>query len=200
MFDDLTASINAQSAVHLTPEEVAAGFLRVANENMSKPIRALTEARGYRTSTHNLSCFGGAGGQHACAIARNLGIHSVLVHKYSSVLSAYGIALANIGTDVTEPCSLFLSKDTLSSLVQRVDALKQKATEVLTKQGVGAKDIEYFAYLNLRYEGTDTSLMIPEPADGDFVAAFTARHKREFSFVSDKRLIVDGESLSREQD
>ena len=90
LFDELTISINKKSAVRLTREEVAAGFLRVANENMSKPIRALTEARGYRTSTHNLSCFGGAGGQHACAIARNLGIHSVLVHKYSSVLSAYG--------------------------------------------------------------------------------------------------------------
>ena len=202
LFVELTERVNKESAVKLTPEEVAAGFLRVANENMSKPIRALTEARGFRTSTHNLSCesslvmqltagFGGAGGQHACAIARNLGIHSVLVHKYSSVLSAYGIALANIGTDITEPCSKKL-EGSLSELQTRIDALRAKATAVLAKQGVESDRIEFTSFLNLRYEGTDTSLMIPEPEDGDFMRAFTERHRREFSFVSDKPLIVDG--------
>lgn len=64
-------------------EEVAMGFIRVANEAMCRPIRALTQARGYDTSHHVLACFGGAGGQHACAIARSLGMSTVFVHKYA---------------------------------------------------------------------------------------------------------------------
>lgn len=62
---------------------------------MCRPIRALTEAKGYSTSKHTLATFGGAGGQHACEIARLLGIHKVLIHRYSSILSAYGLALAD---------------------------------------------------------------------------------------------------------
>lgn len=69
-------------------------FIKVANETMSRPIRSLTEARGYDASKHILACFGGAGGQHACAIATTLGIKTILVHRYSSILSAYGMSLA----------------------------------------------------------------------------------------------------------
>ncbi|KAK8844794.1 hypothetical protein IAR55_006644 [Kwoniella newhampshirensis] len=192
LFVELTERINQEVEVPKTPEEVAAGFLKVANENMARPIRALTEARGYRTSAHHLSCFGGAGGQHACAIASNLGIHSVLVHKYSSVLSAYGIALANIGIDVSEPSVERLTRQSLPGILQRAEGLKTKATERLTAQGVKQGKVTHEIYLNLRYEGTDTALMIREPEDGDFEAAFTARHQREFSFVSkEKSLIVD---------
>jgi 5-oxoprolinase (ATP-hydrolysing) len=70
-------------------------FIKVANETICRPIRALTEAKGYSTSKHTLATFGGAGGQHACEIARLLGIRRVLIHRYSSILSAYGLALAD---------------------------------------------------------------------------------------------------------
>lgn len=70
-----------QSAMSI--EEVAMGFVRVANEAMCRPIRALTQAKGYDTARHALACFGGAGGQHACAIARSLGMTTVFVHKYA---------------------------------------------------------------------------------------------------------------------
>ncbi|KAK4688184.1 5-oxoprolinase (ATP-hydrolyzing), partial [Tremellales sp. Uapishka_1] len=192
LFVELTDTINKEVEVPKTPEEVAAGFLKVANENMARPIRALTESRGYRTSAHHLSCFGGAGGQHACAIANNLGIHSVLVHKYSSVLSAYGIALAKIGTDLSEPCVEKLNVDTLPAILERAESLKKKATERLLAQGVAQNNITHEVFLNLRYQGTDTSLMIRQPEDGDFEAAFEDRHKREFSFISkDKHLFID---------
>jgi len=150
----------------------------------------------FHTNVNLIIGFGGAGGQHACAIATNLGIHSVLVHRYSSVLSAYGIALAELGTDHTEPSVEFLSADTIKRIEGRRDELKQTAKKNLLRQGVKERDIEYTTFLNLRYEGTDTSLMIREPEDGDYEAAFTQRHLREFSFASnDKRLIVDGEVL-----
>ena len=77
----LTKHINIQNGSDLSPAEVACGFIDVANSSMARPIRALTEQRGFRTSSHNLSCFGGAGGQHAAALAAQLGMHSVIVHK-----------------------------------------------------------------------------------------------------------------------
>lgn len=68
-------------------EEIAMGFIRVANEAMCRPIRALTQAKGYDTRNHILACFGGAGGQHACAIAKSLGMSTVFVHKYAGLCS-----------------------------------------------------------------------------------------------------------------
>lgn len=76
--------------------QVAMGFVRVANETMCRPIRALTQMKGYDVSQHCLACFGGAGGQHACAIAQNLGMRTIFVHRYAGVLSALGIGLADV--------------------------------------------------------------------------------------------------------
>ncbi len=96
-FDRLTEQVNAAGGGKImSREEVAAGFIRVANESMCRPIRALTQAKGYDTACHVLACFGGAGGQHACAIARSLGMKLVLIHRYSGILSAYGMALADV--------------------------------------------------------------------------------------------------------
>lgn len=89
-FSSMAREIQQQTEQSFTPEEVAMGFIEVANESMCRPIRALTEARGYEITAHNLAVFGGAGGQHACEIAENLGISKVVLHKYSSLLSAYG--------------------------------------------------------------------------------------------------------------
>lgn len=92
--------VNADGAAEGQPQktltEVALGFVDVANEAMCRPIRALTQARGLDVSQHVLACFGGAGGQHACAIARQLGMRTVFVHRYASILSAVGMGLASI--------------------------------------------------------------------------------------------------------
>lgn len=89
-FAQLAEEIQKDTGRAISPEDVAVGFIEVANESMCRPIRALTEARGFEITSHNLAVFGGAGGQHACEIAENLGISKVIMHKYSSLLSAYG--------------------------------------------------------------------------------------------------------------
>lgn len=77
-------------------DEVVYGFIRVANEAMCRPIRSITEAKGHDASTHILACFGGAGAQHACAIARSLGMKKVFIHRFAGILSAYGLGLADV--------------------------------------------------------------------------------------------------------
>ncbi|KAF5679209.1 hypothetical protein FHETE_950 [Fusarium heterosporum] len=192
-FERLLAQVNADmeasGAPAKTVEELALGFLQVANETMCRPIRSLTEAKGYRTSDHELAVFGGAGGQHACAIATNLGINRVLIHRYSSILSAYGMALADLVNDVQLPCSLDL-ETSLSELDARLKDLESTAAEKLVSDGASLHSITCQHFLNLRYVGSDTTFMIPRPDNGTWSEAFTAEHKRQFSFIMSGRDIV----------
>lgn len=183
----------------LSVEDVALGFIRVANEAMCRPIRALTQARGLDTSQHVLACFGGAGGQHACSIARELGINKVLVHKYAGVLSAYGMALADVVQETQEPCGLAFSAENSDFFKARLDALAAQCTSSLQAQGYSKIELEPF--LHLRYDGTDCALMCAPASTtrtedtllasyGDFIATFLKRYRTEFGFVLQNRAIV----------
>ncbi|KAM5342280.1 hypothetical protein ACJ41O_013246 [Fusarium nematophilum] len=192
-FEELLAIVNADleasGAPPKTVEELALGFLQVANETMCRPIRSLTEAKGYRTSDHELAVFGGAGGQHACAIAANLGISRIIIHRYSSILSAYGMALADLVHDVQAPFSADL-ESSLDQLDARIRDLEDTATEKLLADGANPKSMHFEHFLNLRYVGADTTFMIPRPVRGTWAEAFTAEHQRQFSFIMDGRDIV----------
>lgn len=192
-FEELTKQINHDTGRSMKPIEVAHGFVDVANESMCRPIRALTEARGYETSQHNLATFGGAGGQHACEIAHKLGIQRIIIHRYSSILSAYGMALAEVVQEAQEPSSETLSEDALTRLQVRISDLKARITDGLIGQGIEKGSIEHIAYLNLRYHGTETNFMIPSPADGDWRSAFEQEHLRDLSFIfpADRKVLVD---------
>lgn len=207
-FAELTAKVNAETGNKFTPEEVAIGyveiltlcrktthksrFLNVANEGMCRPIRSLTEGRGYDARNHRLAVFGGAGGQHACAIARTLRINTVVIHKYSSILSAYGMALAEVVHESLEPSSETYGEESLPKLQERLSVLKEKTTQELLSQGFREENLRYERYLNMRYRGTDTSLMILEPESGNFEEAFLSRHLTEFSFtVPGRPILID---------
>jgi len=199
LFEELTETINRDSGKRMSPDEVAHGFIRVANETMTRPIRSLTEAKGYDTSQHRLATFGGAGGQHAVAIAENLGIGQILVHRYSSVLSAYGMALADVVHEVQEPSSVVFGEEQKAGLIERMEKLKNKGRATLRDQGFSEKDIVFEEYLNMRYRGTESALMIAKPTDGEpmdgenaYGRAFVRQHEQEFGFtLPDRDILVD---------
>ncbi|PGG97965.1 hypothetical protein AJ79_09020 [Helicocarpus griseus UAMH5409] len=208
LFEELTEEINEElpEAQKMTPDEVAYGFIKIANESMTRPIRSLTEAKGHDTSKHRLATFGGAGGQHAVAIAENLGIWQILVHRYSSVLSAYGMALADVVDENQVPESKVWSEDefTKDELKQKMDTLKEGSRERLRDQGFEDKSIVFEEYLNMRYRGTESSLMIINPKsqlttdvltsgeDWAYGKAFVQQHEQEFGFtLPDRDIIVD---------
>ncbi len=171
-------------------EEIALGFIEVANEVMVRPIREVSVMRGYDIKEHILACFGGAGAQHACAIARRLGIATIFIHRFSGILSAYGMGLADIVVERQAPAALVLEESSLAGLRERLAGLAREAGAELCGQGVGEEGIRVRRYLNLRYQGTDTAMMIEEPEDGDFAAAFCRIHRREFGFVLQGRPIL----------
>ncbi|XP_031202901.1 5-oxoprolinase isoform X2 [Mastomys coucha] len=186
-------------ASQLSLEEVAMGFVRVANEAMCRPIRALTQARGHDPSAHVLACFGGAGGQHACAIARALGMDTVHIHRHSGLLSALGLALADVVHEAQEPCALSYTPETFAQLDQRLSRLEEQCVEALQAQGFPRSQISTESFLHLRYQGTDCALMVSahqhpatacSPRAGDFGAAFVERYMREFGFIIPERSVV----------
>lgn len=205
VLQELTDQVNADTGKKMSVDEVAYGFLTVANESMTRPIRSITEAKGHDSSKHRLATFGGAGGQHAVAIADALGIKQILVHRYSSVLSAYGMALADVVDERQEPESAVWSDedDDVAKLKDKMEKLKEKSRKTLQEQGFDDQDIVFEEYLNMRYRGTESALMIVKPSESDskehfdgkqwaFGKAFVKHHRYEFGFTLDDRdIIVD---------
>ncbi|ATY59277.1 hydantoinase B oxoprolinase [Cordyceps militaris] len=195
-FSELTSNINKErtsaGSTPFSPEEVALGFLKVANEGMAGPIRALTEARGYDAADHHLACFGGAGGQHACAVAEVLGISRIILHKYSSILSAFGISLADVVQEIQRPAALTWSPDTQRTIQVELQLLADQAKYELMKQGFPETQIMFESYLSMRYAGSSSSLMILKGTDWNFRREFEQEHIRGFGFhFPEKDIIID---------
>lgn len=188
-FAELTKEINSDGGT-LTVEEVASGFLKVAVEAMARPIRNLTEARGFNTDEHNLASFGGSGGQFAVALAKNLSISHVAIHKYSSLLSAYGIQLADIVIEKLSPASLSY-KNSLSDLHSKVELLVKLAYEDYEDQRLTDYSTKLEVYFNMRFVGSDTHLLILKTDTDDADVRFVQRHKSEFGFILDRPVVVD---------
>ncbi|RYP78442.1 hypothetical protein DL771_000627 [Monosporascus sp. 5C6A] len=202
---ELADQINKETGKNMSLDEVAYGFLTVANEAMTRPIRSITEAKGHDSSKHRLATFGGAGGQHAVAIAESLGIGQILVHRYSSVLSAYGMALADVVDERQEPDSKVWQDEggVVDELKSKMEKLKEKSRQALKDQGFDDSEIVFEEYLNMRYRGTESALMIIKPSEEEaresfggrdwaFGEAFVRHHRYEFGFTLDERdIIVD---------
>ena len=203
LFEELTEEINSKTDKSMTSDEVAYGFIKIANETMTRPIRSLTEAKGHDTSQHRLATFGGAGGQHAVAIAESLGIRQILVHRYSSVLSAYGMALADVVDESQVPESQVwdVEAGASDSLKSKLNVLKERSRKRLQEQGFSEDTIEYEEYLNMRYRGTESALMVVRPSAEEtkehfnndewaFGSAFIRQHEQEFGFTLPNRDII----------
>ena len=193
-FEELTNEINEFNGGEKTmsKEEVAMGYIAVANEAMCRPIRALTQGKGYDTSKHALACFGGAGGQHACSIARSLGMSTVIVHKYAGILSAFGMALADVVHEEQEPTALKYQEESMDEISQRIKELEAKCVTNLNSQGFLQSQISTEAFLHMRYRGTDCALMCNLGDEKDFMKTFLSRYKTEFGFtLSNRDVLID---------
>lgn len=174
------------------PEEIADGFLKIAVQNMASAIKTISVQRGYDVTKYALVSFGGAGGQHACAIADTLGMTTVHLHPFSGLLSAYGMGLASIYASRTKAFVRPLALESHEDLSSLIDDLTAQVFAELTAQGVVEQKISHHPVLHLRYEGTDTTIDLDFSAHdmGAIRTAFEEEHKAQFGFVYPGRTII----------
>ena len=195
-FTELSNQITADTGDTRGPEEVAAGFTEIAVANMANAIKKISVQRGYDVTEYVLNVFGGAGGQHACAVADALGMTRVLIHPLAGVLSAYGIGLADIIAMREQAVEAPLTEDGLETLAETIVPLERDARAEVTAEGVPPERITAAHRAHLRYQGTDTAVIVGVGSLADMTAAFEAEYSRRFSFLMpDKPVIVEAVSV-----
>ncbi|HZH45847.1 MAG TPA: hydantoinase B/oxoprolinase family protein [Roseococcus sp.] len=174
----------------IAPEAVAEGFLRVAVSNMAHAIKQVSLQRGYDVSKYALTCFGGAGGQHACLVADELGMETVFLHPFAGVLSAYGMGLADQAVIREAAIERPLTPGAMPELRARLDALEQAGRAELARQGADPARLVAAHRLHLRYAGTDSFLPVAMAGHDAVLAAFTEAHRARFGFATPERQVV----------
>lgn len=195
-FAAMAAEIEAATGKSTTPEQVAEGFIEIAVGNMANAIKQISVQRGHDVTEYALTSFGGAGGQHACLVADALGMKTVFIHSLAGVLSAYGMGLADQTAMRESAVEIRLAPDALPALEQRLQALGGEAQAALLAQGVAAARIELVRRVHLRYEGTDSALLVLFDTIDSMQAQFEAAYRKRFSFLMPaKALVVEAVSV-----
>ena len=187
-------------------EQAADGFIKIAVENMANAIKKISVQRGYDVTRYALNCFGGAGGQHACLVADALGMTSVLIHPLSSLLSAYGMGLADIRSVRQQAIEEPFGKDSRATLETVARRLTGETIAEVEGQGVAASKITVHVRAHIRYAGTDTPLIVSAGTFGrtavklvslqKMKASFERAHKAQFGFIDRKKdLVIEAVSV-----
>lgn len=182
--------------IQKTPEEIAAGFMTIAVDNMANALKKISLQRGYDVSQYTLSTFGGAGGQVACLIADTLGIKTIFLHPYAGVLSAYGMGLADLRVIKESAVEQILTQDLGSQLEKLLTLLERQARNELNTEE-STKGEKVLQKVNLKYQGTDSTLTVSFAEDLVMMQKeFETEHQTRYGFIQpQKALIVERVSV-----
>ncbi|GAA2924165.1 hydantoinase B/oxoprolinase family protein [Streptomyces enissocaesilis] len=194
-FARLADDVAEATGVRRSPEEVASGFLDIAVLNMANAVKKISVQRGHDVTRYALTSFGGAGGQHACAVADALGISTVIVPPLAGVLSAYGIGLADATAMREQSVEAELDEASLGGVRELCDRLAGRTRAELRADGIADAAISTHARVLIRYAGTDASLPVALGGVPDMTAAFEADHRARYGFTMDKPLVVEAVSV-----
>ncbi|RCS54497.1 hydantoinase [Bremerella cremea] len=172
--------VEAATGIRRSPLELAEGFLQIANANIAEAIRTISVAKGYDPRSYLLVPFGGAAGQHACAVADLLGGSQLLFHPSAGILSAVGIGAANINRFATQPFYAPL-REVASQLDGVLDKLSQQAQAEVEQEGDFDR-IELQPQLELRYRGLEASLTIEAYPLENATERYHAEHRRRYGY------------------
>ena len=191
-FAALASRIQATTGHQPTPEALGASFLEVGVEAMANAIRQVSTRQGLDADDFTLFCFGGAAGQHACRVARAAGMRRILVHPLASVLSAFGIGVADRLAVRRASLQLQLSDDALTAARERIAELERQAREELAAFGKSAETVHIEHSLEIRAGESETSLSVSMGPMNEVMAAFSAAHLRRFGFAAKGlRIVID---------
>ncbi len=185
-FNELCADIERAIGNRFSPEQAAAGFIDIANQHMAEAIKKISIQRGYDPQGYALCAFGGAGGQHACAVADAVGVRAIVLHPLAGLLSAWGMSLAELRAVREQTVEAPL--DACTDLGARAAALAASAREALIAQG--AESVQTSVRVQLKYEGTDVALPLPLAEPETLKITFAAEHKKRFGFTDPGRALI----------
>jgi 5-oxoprolinase (ATP-hydrolysing) len=197
LFESLAAEVRrAGAAKPLTKEELAEGFVQIAVASMASAVKKISVARGHDVTGYTLQCFGGAGGQHACLVADALGMSRVFVHPLAGVLSAYGMGLADQTAIREAALELPLDEAGVAAADAAMARLGHEASAEIVLQGVSPERVRVIERVHVRYQGTDTALVVARGGVEAIRAAFESAYRRRFAFlIPGKALILESASV-----
>jgi len=170
-----------------TREEVLLGFLALANDRMASAIRKISVREGYDPTDHALVAFGGAGGQHACAVAEGLGMKRILFPSDAGLLSAFGLEQARLEKILEE--QVLVSGSRYASIGSEVLAdLEARAVCALEAEGVPAGEIIIRRRTALvRFEGQESVLAVDFEDFSKTPVLFDERYRKTFGYMPNDR-------------
>jgi 5-oxoprolinase (ATP-hydrolysing) len=191
--DQFAALAETVAAATGTPRPAAAlaeGFISIAVANMAHAIRQITVEKGRNPADFVLTSFGGAGGQHACLVADELGMDTIFIHPLAGVLSAYGMGLADFLLLREQAVEIPFAAETMDDLARLANGLEDAAKSGLAAQGAAPATIAARRFVHLRYAGTDAALPIPLASHAEMLSGFEAAHKKLFGFITPGKKII----------
>ncbi|HEX8446239.1 MAG TPA: hydantoinase B/oxoprolinase family protein [Sphingomonas sp.] len=186
---DAVAARFAELDLTMAAEVAAEGFLAIAVANMANAIKAISTARGHDVTRYTLACFGGAGGQHACLVADALGMRRVMIHRYASLLSAYGMGLAQQSAVRERTLGIPLDEAAGPAITAAVATLAAAARAELAEQGIMDARIEGSA--QLRQPGSESAIEVTLDAPAAMAVAYAAAYRARFGYGSDAVPVLD---------
>jgi 5-oxoprolinase (ATP-hydrolysing) len=182
--------VNIATDSALTSIELAEGFLQIANARMASAIKRISLAKGYDLRRHTLVSFGGAGGQHACAIARSLGIPRVLHSPFAGVLSALGIGVADVKHIAQRTVHVALDERTPTALEQTFTELDQEVASAMKREGIRPEQLSRPQHsLDLCYEGEASLITVPSGTYEQVREGFESMHRQLYGYVHQNRAV-----------
>ena len=195
-FTEMAEEIFRATGNRRTPEEVAEGFIEIAVGNMANAIKFISVQRGHDVTDYTLTTFGGAGGQHACLVADALGMTRVFAHPFAGVLSAYGMGLADQTAMREQALEIALSASVMATLEAKLHALADEGRTDLLAQGVEQTRIRVVERVHLRYDGTDSVIVVGFDTIDKMITQFETAYKKRYSFLMpDKALVIEAISV-----
>ena len=191
-FSDLAAEVTGATSKCVEPEEVAEGYLAIAIDNMANAIKKISIQRGRNTAMYTLCCFGGAGGQHACEVADALGMKRILIHPHAGVLSALGMGLADIAVMRERTLEVRLDDDTAGAVAAALEGLASASLAEIERQGVAGDTAKLMRRVHLRYEGSNSALIVDHGGPAAMIASFETAHKNRYGFISPEKPLLVG--------
>ncbi len=191
-FRDLAREIETATGDRRRPEQVAAGYLTIAVQNMANAVKKISVQRGYDVTEYTLCCFGGAGGQHACLVADALAMKSILIHPCAGVLSAYGMGLADTVVGRQRAVETVLDAASLTAIDPIFEQLEKDGIDEMKRQGEVGKELVCKHLMHIRYSGSDTALVVKRSTLSEVISQFEQLHQMRFGFTApEKDLIVE---------